>query len=350
MPRRGTAHGHRPTYWWNEDIAEQRRKCIAKRRIYQRRGRVTADREAERSDYLEAKKVLRTAIKQSQERAWAELVASVEGEVWGLPYRLVTKKLARYPKNAYMKGREEEIASHLFPRAPTTKWDEIPLTGPRGFPILQLDDEPTRPLEAAELIRASKKLPSGKAPGPDNKHNEVIKIFVKEDPEAILALFDLCWRSAVFPRRWKRARLVLLFKGGSRLHSDPGSFRPISLVKAVAKLYERMILQRLEAKLSESGGLSIRQFGFRKGVGIIDAIGHVLELAEEYKRYKDCRTCVVIASDVANAFNTAAWPAIDEAIRGRGISRRMVRLIREYMSDRFIQVNMEGSETLTMPV
>lgn len=117
MPRRGATHGHRPAYLWNEDIAEKRRRCIVRRRAHQRQGRTTADREEERISYIEAKKDLRMTIKRSQERAWAKLVAGVERDVWGIPYRLVTRKLVRHLKDAYTKGRKEEIARHLFPRA-----------------------------------------------------------------------------------------------------------------------------------------------------------------------------------------------------------------------------------------
>lgn len=106
MPKRGAAHGHRPVYWWNEDIAKKRKICIAKRRAYQRRGRRQQQREDEQNEYNEAKRDLRIAIKKSQENAWADLVDSVEGDVWGTPYRLVSKKLARQPKNTLTRGRE----------------------------------------------------------------------------------------------------------------------------------------------------------------------------------------------------------------------------------------------------
>lgn len=65
MPRRGTPHGHRPAYWWNDEIVEKRRLCIRMRRDYQRRGRriLDSDREEERIRYNVAKKGLRLAIK-----------------------------------------------------------------------------------------------------------------------------------------------------------------------------------------------------------------------------------------------------------------------------------------------
>lgn len=342
MPRRGSAGGHRPAYWWNDDIAQKRRLCIEKRRAYRRRGRRSQQRDEERHEYNKAKKDLRMAIRRSQEKAWSELIDSVEEDVWGTPYRLVTKKLTRHPRDAHTRGRELEIAEHLFPRTAVTTWEEIPMTGPRGFPILLSAGAHMLPFDAAELARAAKKLPGGKAPGPDFVHNEVLRVFAREDPEALLALYNLCWGASVFPARWKRAKLVLLYKGGSRPPAEPGSYRPISLIDTTAKLFERLILHRLEAEMAERGDLSIKQFGFRNGVGTVDAINRVLEIAKMDQGYRERSACSVVSLDVQNAINTASWPAIDEALRKKSISRRMVTTIRSYMSEREIQVPTEG--------
>lgn len=199
MPARGAAGGRCLVYWWNTEIAEKRKLCIAKRRAYQRRGRRTGDKESEKEEYNREKKELRSLIRKSQEKAWGELIARNEGDVWGMPFRLVMKKLARGPRDAYTRGKEEEIAEHLFPGAATTDWNEIALTGPHGFPIPLLDEVHTRPFDEAELARAAKRLPGGKAPGPDMIHNEVLKIFIREDPEAMLALFNRCKGALAFP-------------------------------------------------------------------------------------------------------------------------------------------------------
>lgn len=53
---------------------------------------------------------------------------------------------------------------------------------------------------------------------------------------------------------------------------------------------------------------------------------------EEGKMYRYGKTCAVISLNVANVFNTALWPAIDEAMRenevppSKGISYLGVRL------------------------
>lgn len=77
MPRLSAADELRLAYWWNAEIAEKRKLCIRKRRAFQRCGR----RSQPRADYIAAKKELRTAIKRSQEKAWADLVSKVESNV-----------------------------------------------------------------------------------------------------------------------------------------------------------------------------------------------------------------------------------------------------------------------------
>jgi len=45
------------------------------------------------------------------------------------------------------------------------------------------------------------------------------------------------------------------------------------MLDTVGKILERMIHSRLEGALVETNGLSEMQFGFRKGLSTIDAVG-----------------------------------------------------------------------------
>lgn len=62
---------------------------------------------------------------------------------------------------------------------------------------------------------------------------------------------------------------------------DPASFRPISLIDTTAILFEKLVLYRLESELADRSGLSIKQFGFRRGMGTIDVINRVLGIHKE---------------------------------------------------------------------
>lgn len=65
----------------------------------------------------------------------------------------------------------------------------------------------------------------------------------------------------IFPDSWKRAIVVSLPKRGKDLHA-PESYRPISLLSYLSKVYEHV----LDNRLSNSHDLFIlEQFGFRAG-------------------------------------------------------------------------------------
>lgn len=80
MPNRSYRGSHGPAYWWTDGIAALRRECIHARRLYQRAGRRAVDRTGMLEAYKKAKKDLNAAIKTSQEKAWKELVRSVEAD------------------------------------------------------------------------------------------------------------------------------------------------------------------------------------------------------------------------------------------------------------------------------
>ena len=65
-------------------------------------------------------------------------------------------------------------------------------------------------------------------------------------------------------QKMKRQRLVLIPKPAETNPTDPSSFRPLDMLDTTGKLYERMVLNRLEKAYKESGGLSDSQNGFRK--------------------------------------------------------------------------------------
>jgi len=119
MPRKSYHGGKKPVHWWTEELSELRKKSFAARRLFQRtrkRRGPDACRELEQAS-REAMKALRIAIKKSQEDCWKKLCQSVENDPWGLPYRLVMKRLTtkRPIPGISLPGRLQEIIYGLFP-------------------------------------------------------------------------------------------------------------------------------------------------------------------------------------------------------------------------------------------
>lgn len=65
-----------------------------------------------------------------------------------------------------------------------------------------------------------------------------------------------------FPPAWKRATVIGIHKSGKKTNILD-SYRPISLLNTLGKVYERLPLSRFLKVVSENKIISIEQFGFR---------------------------------------------------------------------------------------
>ena len=74
-------------------------------------------------------------------------------------------------------------------------------------------------------------------------------------------LVNLSFEKGIFPEYLKRAKVIVLYKGGSR--SDPANYRPISLRSVLSKIFEKAMLFRLLSFLDAKDVLHDFQFGFR---------------------------------------------------------------------------------------
>jgi len=305
-----------------------REECKKARRAYKRgRFRPNVDQDQRREDFRKARKDLKVAIRKSKKASWDKLCRQVETDPWGLPYKLVTKKLVgRRPiPGLSTPGRLDSIVEVLFPREAVVTWPQS--TENQVFPEVSCE----------EIRELSYKIPRGKAPGPDGVPDLIIKEIATNQPEILRKVYNICLRDDVFPYPWKVAKLVLLRKGDKPL-DDPSSYRPICLLNTVGKFFERIIKARIEKRLEENGNINDRQYGFRKGRSTVDAIKRVMSVVDAagsgllYRR----KLCAVVALDVANAFNSAKWPKIVKALEDKGFPRYLVHVIQSYLSDRTI--------------
>jgi len=147
MPRRAVLTGKRSVYWWNSEIAELRMIAIAARRAHQRAGRRSpaSSREPERESYNRARLDLKHAIRRSQEKSWQELCLSVENDPWGVPYKLVSKRLGRRAPDLDCDS-VDRVTRGLFLSSPPTDWARIPNVSQQPTVMadlfLSLDDAP----------------------------------------------------------------------------------------------------------------------------------------------------------------------------------------------------------------
>ena len=119
-------------------------------------------------------------------------------------------------------------------------------------------------VDAQTLIKLVKFLKRGKAPGPDTIHNEVLRLGTTTSLFHHLAgLFTSSIQLGYIPTAWELATLRTLLKPDKPVTLTT-SYRPISLISSIMKLFERVIEQRLRSHLEDIGFINKHQSSFRR--------------------------------------------------------------------------------------
>ena len=160
-------------------------------------------------------------------------------------------------------------------------------------------------ISEAELKLAVDSLKSRKAPGPDGIPTEALKATVRACPQLLLDMYNGYLKQGHFYKQWKVQRLVLISKGNSYLNTA-SAYRTLCMLDTAGKILEKIIRLRLQSAIQAVGGLSDRQYGFRRGLSTIDAVRTVVNIAEQAQQdnHYSGKICVAASLDVRNAFNS----------------------------------------------
>lgn len=120
------------------------------------------------------------------------------------------------------------------------------------------------PITADELYRIAKTLPNEKSPSLDNISYEHIKYGGHKLMECVAKLFNTILQTETFPDKFKESITVTLHKGNGKPKSDPNNYRAISLLPTMFKLFEKVLMTRIE-QTDIPAKLHPLQHGFQKG-------------------------------------------------------------------------------------
>ncbi|GFX26159.1 probable RNA-directed DNA polymerase from transposon X-element [Trichonephila clavipes] len=119
----------------------------------------------------------------------------------------------------------------------------------------------TSPQEICEII---KKLKDKKSPWtrPNKKHSTEISTHQNAITH-LTKIINRCVMYNHFPKPWKHAIVTMIPKSGKD-QKFPINFRPISLISSIGKIYEKILLTRIEKYTLDNSIIPDIQHGFRK--------------------------------------------------------------------------------------
>lgn len=131
-----------------------------------------------------------------------------------------------------------------------------------------------REVTELEVERIIKELKKG-SPGPDGIRTEVLKQTYKLFIRPLVHILNLSLTQGIFPSELKIARVSPIFKSGDPM--EVKNYRPISILNAFSKLFEKIMYSRLFDFLTANSILYDLQFGFRKKYNTSNALIYLID-------------------------------------------------------------------------
>lgn len=132
------------------------------------------------------------------------------------------------------------------------------------------DTEDFHPFQRRELMYAIKQQHNNKAPGYYSIDALVIKNLCRTYTPFVLKLFNTCLSLGHFPNAWKHG-LIIFFRKRNKPPDQPRSYRPITILAILGKIYERLLKTRIMTQLEANNFLHPTQYGFREGRSTLSA-------------------------------------------------------------------------------
>merc|ERR1712240_825778 len=192
----------------------------------------------------------------------------------------------------------------------------------------------TNPNEIYKLI---KNLKNKKSSGFDEISAKFLKLCAPYVSIPLANIFNASISKGVYPDLLKTARVTPIYKKGVK--SDPGNYRPISVLSQVNKVFEKILHKRLYKYLSKFKILYEYQFGFREGHSTTQAL---VEITDRLKKAIDAKelTCGIFI-DLTKAFDTVDHTILLDKMHHYGIRGNIHNLFKSYLSNRqqYVKVN-----------
>lgn len=189
-----------------------------------------------------------------------------------------------------------------------------------------------------ELLKEIKGLKIKKAPGFDLITAQVLKNLPKKAVKFLQLLMNAAIKLTHIPSIWKVAEIIMIPKPG-KPPNDVKSYRPISLLPIISKLFESIIQKRIQIYIERFKVIPNHQFGFRKSHATIDQIHRITDVIE--KAFERKEICSSLFLDVAQAFDKVWHKGLIFKLN-KFLPHSYVRLLSSYLSDRVFRVREEN--------
>ena len=192
-----------------------------------------------------------------------------------------------------------------------------------------------------EVETTLKSLPVGKATGPDEISNRMLKEISREIAAPITDFFNHSLNTGEVPDSFKESHIVPVPKGGDP--SDVGNHRPISLLSNINKTLERLVFKYLFNHFRDNNIITPFQSGFTPGDSPVNQLTYLYNtFCQALDSEKEVR---VVFCDILKAFDRVWHRGLIHKLRAAGISGRQLKWFVSYLENRKQRVVLPGGKS-----
>jgi endonuclease/exonuclease/phosphatase family metal-dependent hydrolase len=194
-------------------------------------------------------------------------------------------------------------------------------------------DEPTNvdlsPFTNQEIQIICDSLPLGKAPGKDSICYEHFKYAGSVFINLLTKLFNGILQYVHIPLSFKEGLLVNLYKGHGKPRNNKNSYRGITLLPTISKLYEKCVMARMVPFLNKIDFPPPLQIASRKGMNNVMASFAVNEaIYSVTERNGKVFSCLM---DIEKCFDRIWWSGLMWKMNQIGINNKLWHLLYDWM-------------------
>lgn len=199
----------------------------------------------------------------------------------------------------------------------------------------------------ADIQSAIKKTKPHKSAGRDGIKNIALKNLPLNVLEYLLQIFNLCAKNGYWPKEFKAAMVIPIHKQGKdKLMAS--SYRPISLLPTIGKVFEKMIQSNLQSFISEHEIMIDIQYGFRANHSTTHQLKRVTNQIIRNKELRKSTGLILI--DIEKCFDSIWHKGLLYKMIKLKFPRHLIRTINSYLSDRSFKVHIGDSCSTEKPI
>lgn len=190
-----------------------------------------------------------------------------------------------------------------------------------------------------DIIKIINSLDQNKSNSPDGLPIIFYKNTLSQIIEPLVLIFKLAITQMQYPTAWKISHITPIHKSGDK--ADVKNYRPISVLSAIAKIFDRILHNYIQSKTSHL--ISSSQHGFTAGkstvTNLLEFVNYITDNMMNGGRVD------VIFMDLAKAFDKIAHDILLKKLKELPVDPCLIVLLQSYLKNRKQIVCIDGEKS-----